>query len=113
MKDEESKHGRRLKITELRKKNAKDRWEILGNKPLADSVLSDGKSRTNPFSIDDGDEAFAQLMEQYKERKSVKGWKNFPLLCLRILAECPYIYDAIKLDVLRWECSSGNHRYIK
>ena len=95
MKDEESKHGRRLKITELRKKNAKDRWEILGNKPLADSVLSDGKSRTNPFSI------------------AVKGWKNFPLLCLRILAECPYIYDAIKLDVLRWECSSGNHRYIK
>jgi len=28
------------------------------------------------------------------------------------MAEAPFIYDAVKLDILRWECSSGIHRYV-
>lgn len=87
--------------------------EIMEESALDKADNATGKDAKNRVSVDEADEMYAQLVEQYKERKSVKGWKNFPGLCLRILDECPYVYDAMKLDVLRWEASSGNHRYIK
>lgn len=32
-----------------------------------------------------------------------KGWANFPKLCMKIVAENPYIFDSIKCETLRWE----------
>lgn len=32
-----------------------------------------------------------------------KGWANFPKLCMKIVTENPYLFDAIKCETLRWE----------
>lgn len=32
-----------------------------------------------------------------------KGWVNLPKLCLKVVAENPYLFDSIKCETLRWE----------
>ena len=52
------------------------------------------------------------INERVNELDKYKGWKQFPALCIKILSECPFIYETVKLDVLRWEfAATKDHKY--
>ena len=86
VKDERLKRARRLKISKEREQNFK-------------------------IKVEDDFDRFEIDLASDPNYKHLKGWENFPRLCLRILHDCPYLHDQLKTEVLRWEVTRGQHRY--
>ena len=47
------------------------------------------------------------------ENKGFHGWVNFPMSCLKLLLENPYVFDLMKEDVLKWEFNNNLERKVR
>lgn len=103
------------KILEKRQKKKEEQKKKDEKDPAKDVAEVEGKKEEEDAddipSLSHND-AVAKINERINELDKFKGWKAFPALCLKILSDCPYIYETVKLDTLRWEfTSTKGHKY--
>ena len=75
-----------LSINKLLKLNGTDEEKGFQNV----EILKEDEDKFKEKKINEQDEKFA-------------GWENFPVLCLKLVSECPFIYDILKQDTLKYE----------
>ena len=56
----------------------------------------------------EGEEGYVKLEEG---EDKFTGWENFPLLCLKLITDYPYLYDLMQNDTIKWEFSDKKKKY--